>query len=182
MIRVVTNQANGGSEQMSRSTPRPFLLLFRGIALVLMIGVLAAVGLPGRAPHASAVDVPENDYLGVFERGQTDLPFAVLEKPRGARIGAGTPVEIQAFGLRTAAIDGPRLAAALRRLPELDRMESRILPPGFKVYADSRNVALAYADAAHTYKITFTSPADVAGTGGGGGGSSGSGAGGGGSM
>jgi hypothetical protein len=158
----------------------PFLL--RRIALVLVIGTLASVAAAGWAPRAFAA-APEKDYLAIFDRGQTDQPFAILEKPKGARIGAGTPVEIQAFGLRIAPIDGPQLAAALRRLPELVRAESQQLPPGVKVYADSRYVTLAYAGAAHTYKIAFTSPADVTGMGGGDkGGSDGAGGGGGGGM
>ncbi len=166
-------------------TPIQRLLLFlpRRVVLVLMIGMLATVGTVGWATRTFAADAPEKDYLAVFDRGQTGQPFAIIEKAKGAPIGAGTPVEIQAFGLRIAAIDGPQLAAALRRLPALDRAESRQLPPGVKVYADSRYVTLAYAGAAHTYKIAFTSPADSTGTGGGDkGGSDGAGSGGGGGM
>jgi len=168
---------------MGTPIQRLLLLLFRRMALGLMIGMLAPVVVVGWAPRAFAADAPEKDYLAIYDRGQTDQPFAILEKPKGERVGAGTPVEIQAFGLRIAAIDGPRLAAALHRLPELDRAESRQLPPGVKVYADSRYVRLAYAGAAHTYKIAFTSPADVTGMGGGDrGGSDGTNGGGGGGM
>lgn len=164
---------------MDRPIQRLMVFLLRRMVLALMIGALTPVAVAWWTPRAFAADAPEKEYLAIFDRGQADQPFAILAKPKGARIGAGTPVEIQAFGLRIAPIDGPQLAEALRRLPELDRVESRQLPPGVKVYADSRCVTLAYAGASHRYKIAFTSPADVTGPGGGGkGGSDGTGSGG----
>lgn len=166
---------------MSTPIQRSVLCLVRRMVLGLMIAVLAAAG----APCAAAVEVPEKDHFAVFDRGQNAHRFAVLETPKGAGIGAGTPVQIQAFGIRIAAIDGPQLVDALRRLPELDRGVSQFLPPGFKVYADSRYVLVAYAGASHKYTITLTSPADVTGTGRGrgeGGSAGGSGSGGGGAM
>ncbi len=167
---------------MGMPIQRLMRFLCKRSALVLMIGLLVPVTVTGWAPRCFAANAPEKDYLAVFDRGQTGQPFAILEKPKGVLIGAGTPVEIHAFGLHIAAVDGPQLAEALRRLPALDRAESSLLPPGVRVYADSRYVTVAYAAAAHTYKIEFTSPADLTGTGRGGNGGSTGAAGGGGGM
>jgi len=147
----------------------------------LTVGGLAIAGAVGSAPRSDAASaMPEKEYVAVFERG-TDQPFAVLAKPKGVPIGPGTNVQIQAFGLRIAPVDGSQLTALLHRLPELDRGERQQLPPGFQVYADRRYVAPAYAGASHKYTITFTDPADAVGLGGGhGSGSGGAGDGGGG--
>ena len=145
---------------------------------IVVAGGLAIGGEVGWVARAHAADpATDKDYIAVFERGSNDRPFAVLEKPKGAPMGTGTNIEIDAFGLRVSAIDASQAEAFLHRLPALDRTKSQQLPPGFKVYADSQYVASSYADGSQKYKIIFTDPADVAGMG-----SSGGGAGGGGSM
>jgi len=149
--------------------------LFRAAWLLVVVGLgFAAVsGLPG-GPFAYAADVSaDKEFMAVFQRGSNDQAFAVVEKPKGASVGAGTSVEIETFGLRVSAIDPLRAQALLRRLPALDRANSQNLPPGFKVYADSRYVASSYASGSQKYKITFTDPADFAGTGGSGSGAAG---------
>lgn len=157
----------------------------RGTLTLLAVAAgLFLAGAIGRLPDASAADpVPDKDYVVIFERGSDARPFAVLEKPKSVQTGAGTNIEIEAFGLRVSAIDAPHAGELLRRLPELDRAKSRELPPGFRVYADSRYVALSYAAGSHKYKIAFTDPADAVGMGKGGdaagGGAGGSGSGGG---
>ena len=161
--------------------------IFRGVLLVLVVvGGLVVAGEASWVPRAYAADPsPDKDYIAVYERGSDDQAFAVLEKPKGAPVGAGTNIEIDAFGLRVSAIDVPHAETFLHRLPELDRGKSQPLPPGFKVYADSRYVASSYADGSQKYKIIFTDPADAVGMGGSGGGagaSAGGGGGGGGSM
>jgi len=159
--------------------------------LFVVVGVgFAVAGGVGDASRADAADVAANkEYVAVFERGSNNQAFAVLEKPKGAPIGAGTNLEIDAFGLRVSAIDAPQAEAFLRRLPELEWGKSQDLPAGFKVYADSRYVAPSYASGSQKYKIIFTDPADFVGMGrsgsgasGGPGGGPGGGGGGGGSM
>jgi hypothetical protein len=172
-------------QKMGEPVRTPSVL--RGALLVLVVaGGLAIAGMVGWVPHAHAADpAPAKDYIAVFGRGSKDQAFALLEKPRGAPMGAGTNIEIDAFGLRVALIDGSHAEAVLRRLPALDRVKSRQLPPGFKLYGDSQYVALSYADGSQKYRIIFTDPADAVGRGGGGagaGGSAGGGMGGGGSM
>ena len=146
--------------------------------VVLLVAGLIGAGAIGETPRASAVDPASAlDYLAVFTPGQAAQPFAILAKPKGVRIGTGTTVEIEAFGLRIAPIDGAQAAAVMHRLPELDRVESERLPPGFKVYADRRFVEPSYAAGSHKYKIIFTDPANLVDGGGGGRGGGGSGSG-----
>jgi len=135
-------------------------------------------------PRASAADpVADKDYVVIYERGSDARPFAVVEKPKSVQTGAGTNIEIEAFGLRVSAVDAPHAGPLLRRLPELDKAKSRELPPGFRVYADGRYVAPSYAAGSHKYKIAFTDPADAVGMGkGGDGAGGGAGGSGGGSM
>ena len=136
--------------------------------LVLPIGGLAIAGGVGWAPRAfGAEPLPDKDYLAISEQGNRTHPFAILEKPKGAPIGAGADVEIEAPGLRVSPIEAPQVDTYLRRLPELDQVDSRMLPPGFKVYADGRYVQPSYAGGSHRYRITFTDPVDARGTGGG---------------
>ncbi len=165
-------------------------LIVRGILVLVVVGMGFAVasGVGGGRPAYAADVAADKEYIAVFERGSNDQAFAVLEKPKGAPIGAGTNIEIDAFGLRVSPIDAPHAEAFLQRLPSLDRADSQDLPPGFKVYADSRYVVSSYASGSQRYKITFTDPVDAigmgrsnSGAGGGpGGGPSGGGAGGGG--
>jgi hypothetical protein len=169
--------------KMGEPMRTPFMV--RGILTILAVAVgLLVEGEIGRVPRASAAEpVPDKDYVVIFERGSDARPFAVLEKPKSAQTGAGTSIEIEAFGLRVSPIDAPHAGALLRRLPELDSAKSRELPPGFRVYADSRYVVPSYAAGSHRYKIVFTDPADAMGmgkggdAGGTGGGSGGSGGG-----
>jgi hypothetical protein len=141
--------------------------IFRGVFLVLvLVGGLVVAGEVGRVPRVYAAEVAaDKEYIAVFERGSNDQAFAVLEKPKGAPLGAGTTLEIDAFGLRVSAIDTPQAEAFLHRLPELEWGKSQDLPPGFKVYADSRYVAPSYASGSQKYKIVFTDPADYVGMG-----------------
>ncbi len=134
------------------------------LAVLLFAGLITA-GVIGEAPRAFAVDpVRDLDYLAVFTPGAPTQPFAILAKPKGVRIGTGTPIEIEAFGLRIAPIDERQAEAWSHRLPELDRIESQLLPPGFKVYGDDRFVEPTYAAGSHTYRITFTDPANLGGS------------------
>ena len=152
------------------------------LAVLVLAGLIAA-GVIGETTRASAVDpAPELEYLAVFAPGHSAQPFAVLAKPKGVPMGTGTPIEIDAFGLGIAAIDGAQVKTYLHRLPELDRVGSQRLPPGFKVYADNRFVESSYADGSHKYKITFTDPANLVGGRGGSSGGAGGGGGGNGSM
>jgi len=164
--------------------------MFRGVLSLVFLGVGFAVAswVSGMSPAYAAAMSGGKEYIAVFERGTQDQAFAVLEKPKGAPVGAGSNVEIDAFGLRVSAIDAPHAEALLRELPAMDWAKGQDLPPGFRVYADSRYVALFYASGSQKYKITFTDPADYVGMGrsnsgaggGPGGGPSGGGAGGGG--
>ncbi len=141
--------------------------MFRGVlSLVLVSAGLAVAGWVGGMSSAYAAAVVDGkEYIAVFERGSSDQAFAVLEKPKGVPVGAGTNVEIDAFGLRVSAIDAPHAEALLRGLPTLDRAKGQDLPPGFTVYADSRYVETSYASGSQKYKITFTDPADYVGMG-----------------
>ena len=165
--------------------------MLRGVLLLVVVGMgFAVAGGVGEASRAYAADAAaDKEYIAVFERGSNDQAFAVLEKPKGAPMGAGTNCEIDAFGLRVSAIDAPQAEAFLHQLPELEWGKRQDLPPGFKVYADSRYVAPSYASGSQKYKIVFTDPADFvgmgrssSGAGGGPGGGPGGGAGGAGSM
>jgi hypothetical protein len=129
---------------------------------LLVVGTAAALtlagGLSGRTVALADESPADKDYIAVF--GRTNQPIAVIEKPKGVPTGRGTNFEIEAFPLRVEPIDATQARAYVQRLTELDRSTSRILPDGFRVYADRQAVELSFASAAEKYRLTVADPAD----------------------
>jgi len=136
---------------------------------VLIVAMFLAVtvwpGMPvGAAAASGFVPSPDKDYVAVFSKAHE--PFAVIEKPKGIPIGAGTAVEIDAFGLRIAA-DDPAILPFLRRQPEWVGDERTKLPPGFVIYANPNTVRVHVAASSQKCRIQFIDPIDLVGPGGG---------------
>ena len=104
---------------------------------------------------------PDHDYIAVFGRTDSKQPFAVIEKPKGVKIGNGTAVEIDAFLLTMEEVDYSRARGFIEKLSEVDQAMRQQLPDGFRVYADNRFVVTSYSALSRTYKITFTDPVDA---------------------
>jgi hypothetical protein len=99
------------------------------------------------------------DYLAIFSR--TNQPLALIEKPKGVPIGKGTSIEIDTFPLRMENVDATQARRLRQRLGELDRIASRPLPEGFRVYADKQNVEPSYASASQKFTIKVGDHVDV---------------------